>query len=156
MRIHGNKGQVKLDPTGAGGVTAVAVGSLNAWSLDMARDTVDVTAFQDTNKQYVPGLMDIKGTIGGWWDSAESGPIFDAAEGDVPVWLELIPSTLAPTYFWSGLAYLDASIDVSATGAVGIESNFVAGGPWSRDPGVLVAGEERAAGSSRARKAIAS
>jgi hypothetical protein len=134
MRVHGYKGQVKLDPAGGTGTSAVAVASLNAWSLDMARDKVDVTAFGDVNKQYVQGLMDLKGTIGGWWDSAASGPIFDAAEGDTPVWLDLIPTTLEPTFLWSGLAYLDASINVSSTGAVSISSNFVAAGPWAREP----------------------
>jgi len=132
MRIHGSKGQVMMDPTGAD--LTVAVGSLNSWTLDMARDKVDVTAFGDPNKQYVQGLMDIKGTIGGWWDSAISGDLFDVAQGDTAAKLKLVPSTLEPTFFWSGLAYLDASINVSATGAVAITSNFVAAGPWTREP----------------------
>ena len=131
-RRHGSKGQIKMDPTG--GATTVVVADLNAWTLNQARDTVDVTAFQDTNKQYVVGLPDVKGTYGGWWNSASSPPLFDAAAADIPVMLELVPSTIDPTFLFKGLAYLDAAINVSATGAVSISGNFVGAGPWSQLP----------------------
>ena len=68
-RMYGSEGQIKMDPTGAGGITAVAVASMNAWTLNMARDKADVTAFGDPNKVYVQGKPDIKGTIGGWFDT---------------------------------------------------------------------------------------
>lgn len=130
-RYHGSKGQIKMDP--AGGSTVAIVASLNAWTLDQARDKVDVTAFGDTNKQYVQGLPDVKGTLGGWFDESDLN-LFDVAAGDVAAFLHLIPSTLIPTYLWKGLAFLDASINVSATGAVSISSNFVGAGPWVREP----------------------
>jgi len=132
-RIHGSRGVVKLDPTGVGGATALAVASLNSWTLDMARDKVDVTAFGDANKQYVQGLPDIKGSIGGWYDNTDLA-MFDVAMGDTPAWLELLPDGLAATHFWSGLAYLDASVNVSATGAVSVTSNYVGAGLWTRAP----------------------
>ena len=44
------------------------------------------------------------------------------------------PSTLTPTHFWSGLAYLDAGMECAADGAVTISGSFVAAGPWSLDP----------------------
>lgn len=131
MRIHGSRGQIKLDPTG--GATTAVVASMNAWSLDMARERVDVTAFGDVNKVAVQGLPDIKGTLGGWYDNADLA-IFDVAAGDAAAMLELIPDGLAPTFLWKGLAYLDASISVSATGAVSVSSNYAGAGPWSREP----------------------
>lgn len=131
MRIHGYKGQVMADPTG--GATAVAVASVNEWTLDMSKDTVDVTAFQDENKVIVLGLKSIQGTIGAWYDNSDLS-LFEMADGDVPALLKLIPDTRQPTFFWSGLAYLDASINVSATGAVSIASKFGAAGPWTREP----------------------
>ena len=79
------------------------------------------------------GLPDIKGTLGGWYDNTDL-ELFDAAAGDVAVMLELIPNTLAATHLWSGLVYLDASVNVSATGAVSISSNFVGAGPWTSEP----------------------
>lgn len=134
-RIHGSKGQVLMDPTG--GATAVAVASLNSWTLEMNRDRVDVTAFGDTFKQWVQGLPNIAGTITGFYENTELD-IFDVAAGDTAAFLKLLPSTLAPTYFWSGPAYLDASVNVSATGAVTISSTYVGAGDWSRDPVVVL------------------
>lgn len=132
-RQHGYKGQVLIDP--AGGSTYVAIAALNRWTLDMSRDRVDVTAFQDTNKQYVQGLPDIKGTIGGWWDPTTTPTeVFDVAMGDVAVGLKLVPSTLVATAFFSGLAYLDASIDVAANGAIAISGSWAAAGPWALAP----------------------
>ena len=137
-RIHGSKGQVMMDPTG--GSTAVVIASLSTWDLSLKRDRVDVTAFGDTNKQWVQGLPDISGSIGGWYENTELD-IFDVAAGDTPALLKLIPSSLAPTYFWSGLAFLDSQITVPATGAVAITSSFAAAGPWEREPVAVAFGE---------------
>jgi hypothetical protein len=132
-RIHGKKGSVMIDPTG--GATTVAVASLNEWSLDMSKDRVDVTCFGDTNKQKVVGLPDYSGTFGGFWDSTTSRTAVVAVIlGDVTPMLKLLPSTLEPTYFFSGLANLDGSIKVSATGAVSISGKFDAAGPWTAAP----------------------
>lgn len=121
-----------MDPTG--GALAVVVASLNKWSLDMARDRADATCFGDTNKVYVQGLPDIKGDLGGIWDEAASQPLFEVALGDVAALLKLIPSTLAPTYLFTGLAYLDAGIEVAHDGAVTVKGSFVAAGPWTMEP----------------------
>lgn len=131
-RIHGSKGQMLMDPTG--GATAVAVADINSWTLNLARDTADVTAFQDTNKQYVTGLPDIKGTYGGWYNSVSYQVIFDAALGNIAVMLKLEPSSLDATNFFTGLAYIDAAINVPANGAVSISGNFVGAGPWTVNP----------------------
>ena len=130
-RMYGSKGSVELatDDVAPG----VVVGSLNKWTVSFARDKADVTAFGDANKTYVVGLPDIKGTLGGWWDSAETA-LFDVALGDVPGFLTLIPSTLEPTFLWKGPAWIDAAIDVPATGPVAVSGNFVASGPWTREP----------------------
>ena len=131
-RRHGSKGQVLMDP--AGGTTTVAVGDLNAWTLDSSRDRVETSAFGDVNKTYVQGLPDMKGTFGGFWNSASSPALFDAAEGDTAVTLELVPSTLDPTYLFTGPAYLDASINVAANGAITVGGSWVAAGAWAREP----------------------
>jgi hypothetical protein len=100
--------------------------------LNAATDKADVTAFGDANKQYVVGLKDLKGSLSGWFDDAEDA-LFAAADLDTPVELELAPvDTLATTLNWTGLAYVDASIDVPANGAISISGDFVAAGPWVR------------------------
>ena len=83
------------------------------------------------------GLPNIAGTITGWYENTELD-IFDAAQGDMAVALKLVPSTLAPTHFWTGPAYLDASINVTATGAVSISSTYVGAGDWTREPVVVL------------------
>ena len=134
-RKHGSKGQVALIDSSP----AVVLASLNRWTLDTARDRVDVTSFGDTNKVYVQGLPDIKGTLGGFYDPGEGSPlaggnleIFEISEGEEAVALRLMPTTAMPDLFWSGPAFLDASIDVSATGAITISGSFVAAGAWAR------------------------
>jgi hypothetical protein len=130
-RIHGAHGSVMVDPTG--GATPVAVASLNKWSLSMATDKVDVTCFLDPNRIYVQGLPDVKGSIAGMYDKTDL-TLFEVAMGTVAAMLKLTPSTLSPTYFWTGLAWLDASIDVAVDGAVTIAGEFSAAGPWTMEP----------------------
>lgn len=121
-----------MDPSG--GATAVVVASLNSWSLDLSRDRADATCFGDTNKVWLQGLPNIEGEIGGIWNETESVPLFDVALGDIAAFLKLIPSTLAPTYFFSGLAYLDAGIEVAHDGAITVSGSFAAAGPWTMAP----------------------
>jgi hypothetical protein len=138
-RIHGKRGQVKIDPTG--GATPVLVASLNEWSLDMSKDRVDVTSFGDTNKQTVLGLPAYSGTFGGFWDE-ETTPaeVMAVILGDIAAMLQLIPDSASPTFLFSGLANLDGSIKASATGAVTIAGKFDAAGPWSMEPAIPPAG----------------
>jgi len=139
-----------IDPTGT--TTYVRVASLNAWTLDRARDKADVTAFGDVNKQYVVGLPDVKGTWSGWWDEATSPDEIWAIAGlDTPVGLKLVPSTVTPTFFFSGLAYVDASIEVKSDGAIAISGDWVAAGPWTLAGGTTTLLGRRADGEGRDR-----
>jgi hypothetical protein len=132
-RQHGSNGQVLIDP--AGGTTYVAVASLNAWTLDLSRDRVDVTAFGDTNKQFVQGLPNFSGTFGGFWDPTTTPTaVFDVVLGTVAAGLKLVPSTLTASNFFSGLAYLDGNVSVDSNGAVTIGGSFVAAGNWTLSP----------------------
>ena len=132
MRRHGSKGQIKMDPTG--GATTAVLGSMNSWTLDSERDKADATCFGDPNKVYVLGLPDFTGDLGGIWDPAESRKLFDAAFGDVAVMLELIPSTLDPTFMFKGLAYLDAGIEVNADGVITVSGSWAAAAGWAMEP----------------------
>jgi len=131
-RRHGSKGEVMMDP--AGGSATVIVAALNSWTLDLKRDRADATCFGDTNKQYVQGLPDIKGDITGIWDETVSQVLFDQALGEVAAMLKLIPSSVAPTYFFTGLAYIDAAIEVKHDGAISIKGSFAGAGPWTMAP----------------------
>jgi hypothetical protein len=129
----GRYGEVAWDPTGVGTGTIPAVISMNGWKLSMKTDYEDVSCFQDTNKVYVPGMKDVSGTMGGFWNS-DSTVIFDATDATAPGLLKLTPNTTEATFFWSGLAYLDADIDASVKGAPKVSSTFKGAGPWTQEP----------------------
>lgn len=129
-RIHGNRGQVLMDATG--GSTFVTVANIDSWDLDMDRDTVDVTAFGDTNKQSVLGLPSYGGSLSWFYSGPTAGVLIDAMLGTVAVNLKLVPDLVdIATNFFSGLAYLTGNIKVSAKGAVTGSSKFVAAGNWT-------------------------
>jgi len=130
-RYHGNKGVVYSSVTGTG--VAVVLASLSKWSLDMATDKVDVTSFGDLNKTYVCGLKDLKGSLSGFWEDTQDA-LFDGADSTDGVKLYLYPASTAPTVYFYGPAWLDASIDVGVSGAVAVSGNFVANGAWGRKP----------------------
>jgi hypothetical protein len=125
--LSGRYGEVAYTPSG-GGASAV-IASLNTWKASFATDYEDVTAFQDTNRVYVPGLMDVSGDFGGFWNSAEL-TLFEAAVAPLPGTLKLVPNSTEPDFYWTGLAYLDAAIDCSLA-APKVTGNFRAAGPWT-------------------------
>lgn len=133
-RQHGYKGEIALDDTGAG-TTFTAVASMNAFTIDMKRELVDVSCFGDTNRQYVQGLPDIKGSLNGVFDPATTpDQLIRIAMGDTPVFMRLTPSTLTPTTLFKGLAYLDTSLSVSSSGAITVSGTYSAAGPWVLEP----------------------
>lgn len=133
LRRHGYKGEVGMDVTGAG-TTYVPVASLNGFTIEMTRERVDVTAFGDTNRVTVQGLPSYKGTIKGWWEAVASRPLIDVALGDIAVMLKLTPSTMDATTFFSGLAWVDASVEVAADGAITLSGTWDGAGPWTISP----------------------
>jgi hypothetical protein len=99
----------------------------------METDKIDVTAFGDPNKQYVQGLRDLTGDLSGFWDNADD-KLFDAAESADPVRIYLYPSSDAPTFYWYGTAWVDASLEVGVSDAVTVSATFAAASAWARKP----------------------
>lgn len=128
---HGKGGVVYMSTSGSGNATNVVY--MTEWTLDMATDKVEVTSFGDANKSYVQGLRDIKGTLSGYFDNA-TDQLFDATESSDGVKLYLYPTSLVPTVYFYGPAWLDGSINVGVDRAVTLSGNFVANGAWSRKP----------------------
>jgi len=128
-RYHGQGGRVYLSTTGAG--TAVQAVALSSWSLNQPTDRVEVTAVEDGNKTYVQGKRDISGQFSGFWDDTDDA-LFDASESTTAVKLYLYPSADAPTKYWYGTAWVDASIEVGVDGAVSISGSFQAASTWAR------------------------
>jgi hypothetical protein len=97
----------------------------------MSTDKIEVTAFGDANKTYVQGLKDIKGSFSGFFDDTETKP-FTAADSGSGCLLYLYPSSLLPTRYWAGPAWLDVSVDTGVSDAVAIAGSFAANGTWVR------------------------
>jgi len=129
--LTGRYGQVLWDPAGT---TPVAIISLNKWVGNFTQEYEDVTCFLDPNRVYIPSLPNREGTVGGFWNSAELA-IFEAAESPTPGKLELIPNNTEPTFKWTGLAYMDRSIDCSLQ-APTVTGTWKAAGPFLLEGGV--------------------
>jgi len=128
-RLHGSGGQVLMDP--AGGSALVVVASLNSWDLDLSKDQVKVTCFNDPNQVYVEGLPDIKGSYKGFYDPADGLVIFDVIFGTVKPTLSLVPSSLTPLVAFGGRANIGGKISVDSNGAISIGGSITANGPWT-------------------------
>ena len=112
-RIHGKRGQVLMDETGPAPYTETEVADISAYTLNLTTEKVPVTCFGDTNV--------VKG---------DGSPRFRRHDG----WLLELRHLAAPlrrdsrrragrsearpghrsisTYFFSGGAYIDGSLDV--------------------------------------------
>lgn len=128
-KYHGKTGVVYMSTTGS--TVATVRCNLSAWSLDQSTDYSEVTSFCDTNKTYVQGMADRSGTLTGFFDDTDA-TLFAGSESADGVKLYLYPSANAPARFFSGPAWINASITVSNTDAVKISATFKANGSWSR------------------------
>lgn len=126
--LSGRNGQVLYDSGPASPTNPTAIASINAWKLSLKTDYEEVTAFGDTNKVYVPGLRDISGSFSGFWNSAEL-TLIHATTATTPGALRLVPNSTESSFYFEGLAYLDADIDCSLA-APKLSGTFKAAGPW--------------------------
>lgn len=128
-RYPGKNGVVYMSTSGSG--TASLVTALTEWTLDMPTDKIEVTAFGDTNKQYVVGLPDVSGTLAGWFDDT-SDQLYDASRSTDGVKMYLYPSSSVTTKYWYGTAFVDFSITTGVSDAVAISGSFQAAGTWGQ------------------------
>jgi hypothetical protein len=133
--ISGRNGEVSWDPTG--GATTVPILSLNAFTAEFKTEFEDVSCYGDVNRVWLPGMKDSSGSLSGFFNSEELA-LFEAAEQDTPGTLKLVPSTTEPLVFWTGPAYMDASID-SSLSAPKLSGTWKAAGPFLLNGGVLSA-----------------
>lgn len=128
-KYAGRRGRVLLAATGSG--TPAAVLGITKWSLDMSQDTIETTEFGDTNKTYVVGLRDVKGSFEGFWNDAET-KLFTGAQSADGTMIYLYPNfTDAPTKYAFGPAWLSMSMDTDVGDAVKLSADFSANGVWS-------------------------
>lgn len=132
--LTGRYGQIGWDA--AGGTTFVNLVSVNEFEGNFETEYEDVTCFGDSNRVYIPGLLDASGTLGGFWNSADTA-IFKAAMTPTPGTLRLTPNTTEGGIYFQGKAYMSASIDCSLE-APKVTGTWKAAGAWTV-PGQVVA-----------------
>lgn len=123
-RYHGRKGRLYM---GLASDTAAAepVAFLRSWSINMAVDRVDVTAFGDTNKVYVAGLPDASGDYAGFWDNA-TAQMYNAATDGLARRFYLYMTTDVNTEYFYGTAFFDFAVSGAVDGAVEISGSWQA------------------------------
>ena len=114
----------------SGTAAAVSFAPLSSWNIDATTDKVEVTSFTDTNKTWLQGLKNVQGSFAGFFDDTTSANLFTAADSADGVKLYLYPSSDAIAKYAYGPAWIDASINVSVSGAVTVTANFAANGNW--------------------------
>jgi hypothetical protein len=131
MIKSGRYGTVKWAPDASVSTpTPVEIASLNSWKLSMKTNKEDVTCFGDPNKVYVPGIPDISGSLGGFFDATDLSLVLAAASGITPGILELGTNENEPTMLFKGPAYMDADIDCTLA-APKLAGTFNAAGAWT-------------------------
>lgn len=100
------------------------------WTLDMSRDSVETTAFGDTNKTYVQGLPDTSGSLTCFWRDDET-KLFSAQASTSAVRVYLYFSRNAATRYAYGTAWFSISMSAGVADAVTMTADFVAGGNWT-------------------------
>jgi hypothetical protein len=123
-RFHGRGGALYVDTVGGGSPTPVL--NITKWTIDRTTDKVDVTAMGDSNKTYVAGLPDGKGSFTGFFDDT-AADLYAAASDGIARAFYLYAKLPKP--YWYGTGFFDQSASGGVTEAAGISGNFVAAGP---------------------------
>ena len=131
-RYLGNKSVAYISASGT--TAAVDVPNLSKFGVGNARALVDVTACNDANMKYLPGLPDYKGSLEVFFDDANTAALFTAAASSDGVLMYLYPSALAPARYFYGPAWV--SITNFDSGGIGgpakVSLDWAANGTWTQ------------------------
>ena len=131
-RLHGKNGAIYINggKPGTGFGTGQKVAVKTEWTLNLARDFVDVTSFGDRNKVYLVGLKDISGTYAGNLDMSGDLGVNAADLDDIEIYLYADDRDGEEFLVGHGKGFLDASITSSNTDALKSTGNIRASGNW--------------------------
>jgi len=118
--VKGNTGSVRL--------STMTVAELRDWSLEVSQDYVDTTSFADTFREQTPTFASWSATASGSYDITDT----NGQLAMQTAWLagsQVTPRfyTGASTYY-SGLAYVSASISAAVDNVVTISYTFTSAG----------------------------
>jgi hypothetical protein len=129
-RYHGRFGALYVDLTGTNAAPTPVV-NIQKWTIDHSTDLVEVTSLGDTNKVYVSGLADFKGTFTGFLDTT-SADLYDSASDGIARNFYLYAKV--PTLYWYGQAFFSQSASGGAQEAAAMSGTLTAAGAITRVP----------------------
>jgi hypothetical protein len=109
--------------------TAESIPGVNQWSSNNTTNKMDVTAFGDSNINYVAGLPDASGTFGGWWDDTSKQSYTAALDGVARKAYFYEDIVANPTSYAYGSILPDFSISVGVGDAISFTASWNAAGP---------------------------
>jgi hypothetical protein len=128
-RKAGRRGRVYLGLTN--GAAASPITYVSGWTIDFNTDKLEVTSMDDTNKVYVAGLPDSKGTFTGFFDDA-TAQAYTAATDGLARNFYLYPDTSMSTQYYFGTILADFSVSTSVNDTIKFSSNWAAASPISK------------------------
>ncbi len=119
-RAHGRFSRLYI-ATASGG-SASPLQHAGTWSLSFTTDTVEVTAFGDTNKTYVTGLPDGQLSYNGFADDTAGTQLIAAANDGIARKVYAYPFASTSIYA-AGTFFLDTDVATDINGAVTISGS---------------------------------
>jgi hypothetical protein len=129
-RFHGRSGALYVDVAGTGAAPS-PVANTAKWTIDRTTDKVEDTALGDSNKQYLSGLPDGKGTFSGFLDDSAQQLYLAASDG---VARKFYLYARVPDVYWYGTALFDMSAAGGVAEAVTISGNWTAASTITKVP----------------------
>ena len=118
--IKGNAGSIKLSTN--------VVAEMKEWSVEVAQEFVDTTAFGDTMREQTATFASWSGSGSGSYDITDTSGQLALQTA----WLA--GTTVTPrfyvdtTHYYTGLAYVNASISAAVDGVVSVSYTFTSAG----------------------------
>jgi hypothetical protein len=105
-RYHAKSGRLYVASTSTG--EAVPLAAITGWNMDFTADRIDVTAFGDSNRQYVQGYQDAQFTFAGFRDSGAKQLLSAAQDAASRKWY-FYEDASVNTIYWYETAFFDFS-----------------------------------------------
>ena len=96
----------------------------NTWSISYEVERIEVTAFGDSNKQYVTGIADASGEFAGFYDDASAQTLTGAIDGQSRKFYLYPDATNTPTQYFYGLIFVDFKANGGTAGAIEVSASW--------------------------------
>ena len=109
---------------------AIAMTGAATWTLDQSASKDDATAFGDLNLCVTQGKPNMAGELSVIWDNVIDA-LYDNSRSSGGVKMYLYPSSLDPTKFFYGPAFVDFKVEC-AGGTIKSSGSFAASDDWGQ------------------------